>query len=249
MLCPDCGHVEVVKIAVLHLHITDRWVFKMSPMGFRKPAPNQCKECKSFDLNKRGHGTQKIEDLVSELVPKNTKIRRVDADIMTKKNLFRETLSDFRKGKIDILVGTQMIAKGLDFPKVTLVGVIDADLPLRIEDFRASERAFQMLVQVSGRAGRGNRAGEVYIQTYAPHSPSIQYARKADVEGFLEEEMEMRKEFNYPPYRNLIRHLFRSRSEAKVEFYSSKWADLIKESKIINLDIKGPAPAPIEKRL
>ena len=248
MLCPDCGHVESCKNCSIALtyHRTDGYL-KCHLCGFRKPAPNQCKECKSFDLNKRGHGTQKIEDLVTELVPKNTKIRRVDADIMTKKNLFRETLSDFRKGKIDILVGTQMIAKGLDFPKVTLVGVIDADLPLRIEDFRASERAFQMLVQVSGRAGRGNRAGEVYIQTYAPHSPSIQYARKADVEGFLEEEMEMRKEFNYPPYRNLIRHLFRSRSEAKVEFYSSKWADLIRESKIINLDIKGPAPAPIEK--
>ena len=116
-----------------------------------------------------------------------------------------------------------MIAKGLDFPKVTLVGVIDADLPLRIEDFRASERAFQMLVQVSGRSGRGNRAGEVYIQTYAPHSPSIQYARKADLEGFLEEELEMRKEFKYPPYRHLIRHLFRGRSLAKVEFYTEKW--------------------------
>ena len=98
-------------------------------------------------------------------------MQRIDADIMSK-NLFRETLSDFRKGKIDVLVGTQMIAKGLDFPKVTLVGVIDADLPLRMEDFRASERAFQMLVQVSGRAGRGNRTGEVYVQTYAP-SPLV----------------------------------------------------------------------------
>ena len=248
MLCPDCGHVESCKNCSIALtyHRTDGYL-KCHLCGFRKPAPNRCKECNSFDLHKRGHGTQKIEDLVAELVPRKTQIRRVDADIMTKKNLLRETLSDFRKGKIDILVGTQMIAKGLDFPKVTLVGVIDADLPLRMEDFRASERAFQMLVQVSGRAGRGNRAGEVYIQTYAPHSPSIQYARKADVEGFLLEEMEMRKEFNYPPYQNLIRHLFRSRSEAKVEFYSNKWADLINESKIKHLQIKGPAPAPIEK--
>jgi primosomal protein N' (replication factor Y) len=140
-----------------------------------------------------------------------------------------------------------MIAKGLDFPKVTLVGVVDADLPLRMEDFRASERAFQMLVQVSGRAGRGNRAGEVFIQTYAPHSPSIQFARKCDLKGFLEEELEMRKEFNYPPYRHLIRHLFRGRSEAKVEYYTSEWAKLLEKQNLQDLTVKGPAPAPLEK--
>ena len=116
---------------------------------------------------KKGHGTQRIEDITASLLPSNAIISRIDADVMSK-NLFRETLNDFRKGKIDILVGTQMIAKGLDFPNVTLVGVIDADLPLRIEDFRASERAFQLLTQVSGRAGRGDRSGEVYVQTYAP---------------------------------------------------------------------------------
>lgn len=248
MLCPDCGHVETCKNCSIALtyHKTDGYL-KCHLCGYRKPAPRQCKECKSFDLNRRGHGTQRIEDLVAELLPKRTRIRRVDADIMTKKNLFREILSDFRQGKIDVLVGTQMIAKGLDFPKVTLVGVIDADLPLRMEDFRASERAFQLLVQVSGRAGRGNRTGEVYVQTYAPHTPSIQYARKADFEGFIEEEMEMRQEFNYPPYRHLIRHLFRSRSEAKVEFYTNKWASLVNKNIVGNVTIKGPAPAPIEK--
>ena len=248
MLCPECGHVECCKdcSVALTYHRTDGYL-KCHLCGFRKPAPRQCKKCNSFDLHRRGHGTQRIEDLVSELLPRNSRVQRIDADIMTKKNLFRETLSDFRRGKIDVLVGTQMISKGLDFPKVTLVGVIDADLPLRIEDFRASERAFQMLVQVSGRSGRGNRAGEVYIQTYAPHSPSIQYARKADLEGFLEEELEMRKEFKYPPYRHLIRHLFRGRSLAKVEFYTEKWADLVNESKLSQITLKGPAPAPIEK--
>ena len=248
MLCPDCGHVEGCKHCSIALtyHRTDGYL-KCHLCGYRKPTPRRCSECNSFDLHKRGHGTQKIEDLVAELLPRRTIIRRIDADIMTKKNLFRETLSDFRKGKIDVLVGTQMIAKGLDFPKVTLVGVIDADLPLRMEDFRASERAFQMLVQVSGRSGRGNRAGEVFVQTYAPHSPSIQYARKADLEGFVDEELAMRKEFNYPPYRHLIRHLFRSRSEAKVEFYINKWTKLVNESNFEEITVKGPAPAPIEK--
>ena len=248
MLCPDCGHVEGCKHCSIALtyHRTDGYL-KCHLCGYRKPTPRRCSECNSFDLHKRGHGTQKIEDLVAELLPRRTIIRRIDADIMTKKNLFRETLSDFRKGKIDVLVGTQMIAKGLDFPKVTLVGVIDADLPLRMEDFRASERAFQMLVQVSGRSGRGNRAGEVFVQTYAPHSPSIQYARKADLEGFVDEELAMRKEFNYPPYRHLIRHLFRSRSEAKVEFYINKWTKLVNDSNFEEITVKGPAPAPIEK--
>ena len=119
-----------------------------------------------------------------------------------RKNALRSTLQDFRRGKIDVLVGTQMIAKGLDFPNVTLVGVIDADLPLRMEDFRASERAFQLLVQVAGRAGRGDRAGEVYVQSYALHSPSIQFARKSDLGGFVEEEMELRRELGYPPFRS-----------------------------------------------
>ena len=99
-----------------------------------------------------------------------------------------------------------MIAKGLDFPRVTLVGVIDADLPLRMEDFRASERAFQILVQVAGRGGRGDRAGEVYVQTYAPHESCIQFSRRAALDAFLEEELSLRKELKYPPYRHLIRH-------------------------------------------
>ena len=124
---------------------------------------------------------------------------------------------------------------------------MDADLPLRMEDFRASERAFQLLVQVGGRAGRGDRAGEVYIQTYAPHEPSIQYSRKADLEGFVEEEMELRKEFGYPPFRHLIRHLFRGRSSEKVEFYAQQWRNLLDANPISNADVKGPAPAPLEK--
>ncbi len=248
MLCPDCGHVEGCKHCSIALtyHRTDGYL-KCHLCGYRKPTPKRCSECQSFDLHKKGHGTQKIEDLVADLLPRPTRIRRLDGDVMSKKNLFRETLSDFRKGKIDVLVGTQMIAKGLDFPKVTLVGVIDADLPLRMEDFRASERAFQMLVQVSGRSGRGNRAGEVFIQTYAPHSPSIQYARRADLDGFVEEELAMRKEFNYPPYRHLIRHLFRSRSEAKVEFYITKWTSLVKKRNFKEITVKGSAAAPIEK--
>ena len=248
MLCPECGHVEQCKDCSIAMtfHRTDGYL-RCHLCSYRKPAPKSCPSCQSFDIRRKGHGTQRIEDIVSDLLPRKATVMRIDADMMTKKNLFREVLRDFRLGKIDVLVGTQMIAKGLDFPNVTLVGVIDADLPLRMEDFRASERAFQLLVQVGGRAGRGDRAGEVYVQTYAPHEPSIQYSRKADLRGFAEEEMAMRKEFGYPPYRHLVRHLFRGRSNEKVDFYVDQWRKVLDKDPIPNAEVKGPAPAPLEK--
>ena len=248
MLCPDCGYVEQCKDCSIALtfHRTDGFL-KCHLCGYRKNAPMICPSCQSLNIRKKGHGTQRIEDLVSSLMPKRAKVVRVDADMAYRKNALRSTLQDFRRGKIDVLVGTQMIAKGLDFPNVTLVGVIDADLPLRMEDFRASERAFQLLVQVAGRAGRGDRAGEVYVQSYAPHSPSIQFARKSDLRGFMEEEMELRRELGYPPFRSLIRHLFRGRSSEKTEFYTQQWANSLNEKPIAGLSVRGPAPAPLEK--
>ena len=216
MFCTECGEVEQCRdcsIAMTY-HRTDHYLH-CHLCGYRKPAPRICGNCKSIEISRRGHGTQRIEDVVESVMPRRAKVVRVDADVMTKKNLFREILRDFRQGKIDVLVGTQMIAKGLDFPRVTLVGVIDADLPLRMEDFRASERAFQILVQVAGRAGRGDRAGEVYVQTYAPHESCIQFARRAELEAFLEDELAMRKELNYPPYRHLIRHVFRGKGRGE----------------------------------
>ena len=248
MLCTDCGHVEQCKDCSISMtfHRTDGYL-RCHICGYRKPTPRFCPSCRSIEILKKGHGTQRIEDIAESLLPRRAVIRRIDADLMSKKNAFRQTLEEFRIGKIDILVGTQMIAKGLDFPNVTLVGVIDADLPLRMEDFRASERAFQLLTQVSGRAGRGDRAGEVYVQTYAPHSSSIQFARQGDVEGFVEEEMEMRKEYAYPPFRHLVRHIFKGRSEDKTSFYADQWAKALEANPIENLEVKGPAPAPLEK--
>jgi primosomal protein N' (replication factor Y) len=140
-----------------------------------------------------------------------------------------------------------MIAKGLDFPNVTLVGLVDADKSLHVEDFRAAERTFQLIVQVSGRSGRGDRAGEVVIQTSTPHAPPIQFARKSDFDGFQLEELEQRREFNYPPFRHLIRHLFRGRNPDKVNFYIAQWLKVLEENMEGQLEIRGPAPAPIEK--
>ena len=248
MFCTECGEVEQCRdcsIAMTY-HRTDHYLH-CHLCGYRKPAPQICGNCQSLDIRKKGHGTQRIEDLVEAVMPRKARVVRVDADVMTKKNLFREILSDFRKGKIDVLVGTQMIAKGLDFPRVTLVGVIDADLPLRMEDFRASERAFQILVQVAGRAGRGDRAGEVYVQTYAPHESCIQFARRAELDEFLEEELAMRKELRYPPYRHLIRHVFRGRGEEKTRFYAEQWRRKLDESSLDGVEIKGPAATPLAK--
>lgn len=247
LLCPDCGYVAECKHCSIPktYHRTDKRL-RCHLCGAEEPAPFRCPNCRSENIRMRGKGTQKIEDVVKRILP-NARIFRMDADSMVKKNLYREILNDFRIGKIDILVGTQMIAKGLDFPNVTLVGLIDADRSLHIEDFRAAERTFQLIVQVSGRSGRGDRAGEVVIQTHTPHAAPIQFARKSDFDGFQMEELEQRREFQYPPFRHLIRHLFRGRNPDKVSFYIEQWTKLVERELGDQLEIRGPAPAPIEK--
>ncbi|MEO0511117.1 MAG: primosomal protein N' [Verrucomicrobiota bacterium] len=247
MMCPDCGHVEMCEHCSipmtyhqtdgrLHCHLCDE----------QRQAPSRCPKCNSENIRKRGLGTQKIEEVIQKILPR-ARIVRMDADSMSKKNLYRKILNDFRIGKIDLLVGTQMIAKGLDFPNVTLVGLVDADRSLHVEDFRAGERTFQLIVQVSGRSGRGDRAGEVVIQTHTPHAPPIQFARKSDFEGYLLEELDQRREFNYPPFRHLIRHLFRGRNPEKINFYIEHWLKVLKAKLGQQIEIRGPAPAPIEK--
>lgn len=247
MLCPDCGYVAACDHCSIPktYHRTDNKL-RCHLCGEEEYAPAKCPECKSSNVRMRGQGTQKIEDIVQKILPR-AKIVRMDADSMSKKNLYRKILNDFRIGKIDLLVGTQMIAKGLDFPNVTLVGLVDADRSLHVEDFRASERTFQLIVQVSGRSGRGDRAGEVVIQTHTPHAPPVQFARRSDFDGFQLEELEQRREFNYPPFRHLIRHLFRGRNPDKVNFYIDAWTKLVEEKMEGRIEVRGPAPAPIEK--
>src|SRR5439155_11936621 len=135
--------------------------------GHNGIVPSKCPSCKDPKTKYSGAGTEKVEEAVAKIFPQAT-IRRMDADAMTRKESYRETLHAFRAGKIDILVGTQMIAKGLHFPNVTLVGIINADLALHLPDFRAGERTFQLLTQVAGRVGRGGTSGEVFVQTYTP---------------------------------------------------------------------------------
>ena len=172
---------------------------------------------------------------------------RVDTDTMGRKNRLREILGDFRLGRLDILVGTQMIAKGLDFPNVTLVGLVDADLSMHIPDFRANERTFQLLVQVAGRSGRGDQAGEVVVQTFTPQASPIQFSRHADYAGFAASELAVRREYRYPPYRHLIHHLFRGPNPEKLQYVAAQWAKRVAEALAGRLEVRGPTPAPIEK--
>jgi len=191
-------------------------------------------------------GTQRVEEAVRRVLPR-ARIERIDADTMQKKNRFRELLAEFRAGKIDVLVGTQMIGKGLDFPNVTLVGMVDADISMHVFDFRANERTFQLLVQVAGRAGRGDRAGEVIVQTFTPQADAIQFSRHADYDGFADQELKLREAFGYPPRRHLIHHLFRGPNPEKLKFFAEQWAKLVEKELGERVELRGPAPSPIEK--
>jgi len=247
MICQECGYVAVCDHCSVPMtyHRSDE-TLKCHLCGHEAEAPLRCPECKSRQIRRKGLGTQRVEDVARRLLPK-ARIARIDTDTMSRKHLFREILEEFRAGKIDMLVGTQMIAKGLDFPNVTLVGLVDADLSLHLADFRAHERTFQLLVQVSGRSGRGDLAGEVVVQTFTPHADPIQFARHADVDAFLEVEAEQRAAHQYPPYRRLVRHLFRGPNADKVAFFAEQFAKRLEERAPGMAEIRGPAPCAIEK--
>jgi primosomal protein N' (replication factor Y) len=216
--CPKCGHVcQCPHCAVaLTYHRTDERLV-CHVCGHQAIVPRKCPECHDPAIILQGFGTQKVEEVLAKVFP-SAKFARIDADAMRRKNALRDTLNAFKAHKIDILIGTQMIAKGLHFPNVTLVGILNADLGLHVPDFRAGERTFQLLTQVAGRAGRGDLAGEVIVQTFTPHSPSIQYARKHDFDGFSEQEMEFRHQFSFPPYAHCAVLTARSTHERRAEF-------------------------------
>lgn len=245
--CPDCGNVEECP----HCSISLTWhrredIVKCHLCGYTAKAPSRCRKCGSEKARWRGHGTQKVEDIVAQMFP-SARVGRMDRDAMNRRDNYRRVLGDFRAGKLDILIGTQMIAKGLDFPRVTLVGIIDADISLHMPDFRAAEKTYQLIVQVAGRAGRGDGNGEVVIQTLKPESAPIQYAKRDDMNSFLEEELRNRTEFSYPPAMRLIRQIFRSRSEQKLAFYTEQFARAAEKELEGICQIKGPSPAPLEK--
>jgi len=247
MQCRKCGHTEECPHCSITMtyHRADE-TLRCHLCGTQKPAPARCPQCGSHEIRWRGLGTQRVEEAVLRVLPR-ARIERMDADTMSKKHRFREVLGEFRSGRIDVLIGTQMIGKGLDFPNVTLVGLIDADISMHVPDFRANERTFQLLVQVAGRAGRGDRAGEVVVQTFTPQSEAVQFSRHADFLGFSQHELKLRKDFGYPPYRHLIHHLFRGPNPEKLAFVAEQWAKLVEKELGPGVELRGPAPSPIEK--
>ncbi|MDQ5979524.1 MAG: hypothetical protein QG602_2498, partial [Verrucomicrobiota bacterium] len=247
MQCRKCGHVEECphcSVAMTY-HRADE-TLKCHLCGHERGSPAVCPSCAAPDIRWRGLGTQRVEEAVRRVLPR-ARLERVDTDTMAKRHRFREILSDFRAGKIDVLIGTQMIGKGLDFPNVTLVGLVDADLSMHVPDFRANERTFQLLVQVAGRAGRGDRAGEVVVQTFTPKADAVQFAKSADFNGFAEAELHVRHRFQYPPYRHLIHHLFRGPNPEKIKFFAEHWVKQVEKALGNTVELRGPTPSPIEK--
>ena len=247
VICTQCGYVAncgQCSVAMTYHKKIDEMICHVC--GRIHKVPSKCPECSDPTFRMAGYGTQRVEEIVKKLFP-HARVQRMDSDTTTKKDSHRRILGEFRTGKIDILVGTQMIAKGLHFPNITLVGVISADLSLHMPDFRASERTFQLLTQVAGRAGRGEVAGEVIVQTYTPFHPAIQAARRLDYGGFYDQEIEFRRELKYPPFSRMVCVTLRGVSEEKVMFSAKVLAESLAPQLSDKVAMSGPAPAPIEK--
>ena len=247
--CTECGYVaECPNCSVSLTYHRSAQQLMCHICGHVDSAPSKCPEehCGNSSIRFSGLGTEKVEAALDKSFP-SARVKRMDSDALKRKEDYRRILGDFRSGKIDILVGTQMIAKGLHFPNVTLVGIIHADLSLHIPDFRAGERTFQLLTQVAGRAGRGDVEGEVYVQSFTPFHPAIQYARRHDYIGFYDQEIEFRQELHYPPVGRIALLTLRGRSEDRVRFFSDhlrKEMDIL-ASELGDVVVAGPAPAPL----
>jgi len=247
LVCNQCGFVcECPNCSVALTFHQGENRLKCHLCGHTALAPKKCPKCSDPSIRYAGYGTEKIEGTVRKLFPSAT-VARMDADSMARKDAYRETLQAFRAGKIDVLVGTQMIAKGLDFPNVTLVGIINADVGLHMPDFRAGERTFQLLTQVAGRAGRGDMAGEVFVQSSTPFSPSIQFARHHNFEGFWEQEIDFRERCEYPPFLHLLMIHIRSEHQRLAEFTAETIHRRISEKPDPSVTIHPVVPAPIER--
>ncbi|HEY9876579.1 MAG TPA: primosomal protein N', partial [Candidatus Obscuribacterales bacterium] len=236
--CPNCD----VSLAYHHIQEGAPELLRCHYCNFGRSHPTNCPECSSPYLKFFGSGTQRVEQELARQFPE-LRLIRFDSDTTRTKGSHRTLLTRFANREADLLVGTQMLTKGLDLPQVTLVGVVAADGLLHLGDYRASERAFQTLTQVAGRSGRGDDPGRVIIQTYTPEHPVIQSVRRHEYESFIQEELGQRADLNYPPYGRLILFRFSSPDEAAVEEAAEVVAAALGADN--SYEILGPAPANI----
>jgi primosomal protein N' (replication factor Y) len=252
--CPACGYVEACRFCDLALtYHRQRDVMLCHYCGYEQEPPRLCPQCGTQQVRYQGLGTEKLQQEIEEKFHGYV-VRRMDSDTMRRPGSHARVLSAFRQGLIHILLGTQMIAKGLDFPNVTLVGVVNADVGLHIPDFRSAERTFQLLAQVSGRAGRGPQGGRVLVQTFNPEQPCIALAAAHDYEGFVAQELKHRRTHNYPPYQRMARLIIRGRdqtaagdfAERMAGAFTAALASLSQAGKpLADVRVLGPAEAPV----
>jgi len=248
--CPKCGHVvncPDCDIALTHHRQDEQAVCHYC--DYQTDAPVQCPKCGGLGIRYRGFGTQRLEAEVRSRFP-DYQCLRMDTDAMRRPGSHEAALAKFRAGQVHILLGTQMIAKGLDFPNVTLVGVVTADTALHFPDFRAAERTFQLVTQVAGRTGRGEKGGRVLVQTFSPEHPAIEAAAGHDFAAFAAWELPTRQEYSYPPFGAMIRLVFRGAEETPTERFARDAAERIREaaeSTGARLRLLGPAVAPIAR--
>lgn len=247
VLCRDCGWVAKCENCAVSLafHSYDR-TLKCHHCDYTGRAPQICPDCGGSKVKTFGIGTEKVEEEVLRIFP-SARTARMDRDTTSSKGSHSRILRSFRQGESDILIGTQMVAKGLDFPNVTLVGVVSADTSINMPDFRAAERTFQLLTQVAGRAGRGETAGQVIIQTFSPDHYAVQAAMKQDYVSFYEKELKFREELRYPPFSRFVNLISADISERKAQERAELLAAALEKSAPKDIEIIGPSPAPLAR--
>lgn len=245
LTCADCGSAEeCTNCSVAMTYHRREGHLRCHYCGAVRNTPTSCSACGGKNLRYQGLGTQRVEAALLERFP-GVNVLRMDSDSTRKRGSHGELYRAFASGDGDVLLGTQMVAKGFHFPSVTMVGVVSADAELHFPDFRANERTFQLLTQVAGRAGRGLIGGEVVIQTFAPDNPGVTYAVSGDYKGFIKEELKSRKLLSYPPYGRMVRVLIRSRKEEDVLLKGKGIAEKLKAVSPPGVIVLGPAPAPL----
>jgi primosomal protein N' (replication factor Y) len=247
LLCASCGERVCCSRCSISLtwHRAQRRL-RCHYCNAEEPYPDQCPSCGADELRQLGEGTERVEDELRRALP-GARIERMDRDTTRRRGAQEALLRRFDRGEVDVLIGTQMIAKGHDFPRVTLVGVLSADQTLGLPDFRAGERTFQLLTQVAGRAGRGSRPGRVVIQAFDPEHPVLGLAATQDYEAFYEREIRYRRALRYPPVSALVRLVVHDADEGRVQQWADSVAEALRAESGGRLLVSGPGPAPVER--